>query len=127
MERYADRGSRHCDGLSRAQAEPEPCMVARVDLLHGGTRSHPGLSWRRARAWTEPPRYFLAQKELKRSEEHTSELQSLMRISYAVFCLQTKITYSHSNQTALHVTPTHEIKTNIQYYIRHLQQTHMSS
>src|SRR3546814_7865798 len=25
-----------------------------------------------------------------RSEEHTSELQSLMRISYAVFCLQTK-------------------------------------
>src|SRR3546814_7086629 len=26
--------------------------------------------------------------ELKRSEEHTSELQSLMRISYAVFCLK---------------------------------------
>src|SRR3546814_5436891 len=26
-----------------------------------------------------------------RSEEHTSELQSLMRISYAVFCLNTKI------------------------------------
>src|SRR3546814_4290031 len=29
-----------------------------------------------------------------RSEEHTSELQSLMRISYAVFCFQTK-NYSH--------------------------------
>src|SRR3546814_2014413 len=28
--------------------------------------------------------------ELQRSEEHTSELQSLMRISYAVFCLQKK-------------------------------------
>src|SRR3546814_1868411 len=28
--------------------------------------------------------------ELTRSEEHTSELQSLMRISYAVFCLQKK-------------------------------------
>src|SRR3546814_10474313 len=27
---------------------------------------------------------------ITRSEEHTSELQSLMRISYAVFCLQTK-------------------------------------
>src|SRR3546814_2042123 len=27
---------------------------------------------------------------VKRSEEHTSELQSLMRISYAVFCLKTK-------------------------------------
>src|SRR3546814_2972181 len=31
-----------------------------------------------------------------RSEEHTSELQSLMRISYAVFCLKTK---SQSNKT----------------------------
>src|SRR3546814_1799313 len=29
-------------------------------------------------------------KEGKRSEEHTSELQSLMRISYAVFCLKKK-------------------------------------
>src|SRR3546814_8921944 len=28
--------------------------------------------------------------ERERSEEHTSELQSLMRISYAVFCLKTK-------------------------------------
>src|SRR3546814_8109325 len=28
--------------------------------------------------------------DVKRSEEHTSELQSLMRISYAVFCLQKK-------------------------------------
>src|SRR3546814_11359273 len=31
---------------------------------------------------------------LWRSEEHTSELQSLMRISYAVFCLKKKIAYS---------------------------------
>src|SRR3546814_3384108 len=30
-----------------------------------------------------------------RSEEHTSELQSLMRISYAVFCLKKKITHQH--------------------------------
>src|SRR3546814_6131704 len=30
------------------------------------------------------------QWEQNRSEEHTSELQSLMRISYAVFCLKTK-------------------------------------
>src|SRR3546814_6324133 len=28
--------------------------------------------------------------ELHRSEEHTSELQSLMRLTYAVFCLKTK-------------------------------------
>src|SRR3546814_4651928 len=31
-----------------------------------------------------------AQEKLERSEEHTSELQSLMRISYAVFCLKKK-------------------------------------
>src|SRR3546814_5598026 len=30
-----------------------------------------------------------------RSEEHTSELQSLMRISYAVFCLKKKIIINH--------------------------------
>src|SRR3546814_12622863 len=30
-----------------------------------------------------------------RSEEHTSELQSLMRISYAVFCLKKKIIYNN--------------------------------
>src|SRR3546814_9784058 len=37
---------------------------------------------------------------LARSEEHTSELQSLMRISYAVFCLKKKTTttrYGHTN------------------------------
>src|SRR3546814_949368 len=33
---------------------------------------------------------FLSDKPLFRSEEHTSELQSLMRISYAVFCLKKK-------------------------------------
>src|SRR3546814_9668443 len=32
----------------------------------------------------------LWRKALRRSEEHTSELQSLMRISYAVFCLKKK-------------------------------------
>src|SRR3546814_9670830 len=41
-----------------------------------------------------------------RSEEHTSELQSLMRISYAVFCLQKKISKSRTEplitQLALH-------------------------
>src|SRR3546814_6628039 len=36
-----------------------------------------------------------------RSEEHTSELQSLMRISYAVFCLKKKIT-THSDIAYTH-------------------------
>src|SRR3546814_7806750 len=33
---------------------------------------------------------FAHNEERRRSEEHTSELQSLMRISYAVFCLEKK-------------------------------------
>src|SRR3546814_7008250 len=36
-------------------------------------------------------------REVSRSEEHTSELQSLMRISYAVFCLKNK----HQNKTLI--------------------------
>src|SRR3546814_8777779 len=36
------------------------------------------------------------QRMLDRSEEHTSELQSLMRISYAVFCLKKKNTYRNA-------------------------------
>src|SRR3546814_3811165 len=37
------------------------------------------------------PRVDTSLGALPRSEEHTSELQSLMRISYAVFCLKKKI------------------------------------
>src|SRR3546814_3636801 len=33
-----------------------------------------------------------------RSEEHTSELQSLMRISYAVFCLKKKTVHTHTTK-----------------------------
>src|SRR3546814_2176504 len=51
-----------------------------------------------ASAWSEQERRitFIAKglgdhtRRLPRSEEHTSELQSLMRISYAVFCLKNK-------------------------------------
>src|SRR3546814_15085530 len=38
------------------------------------------------------------EREHRRSEEHTSELQSLMRISYAVFCLRKKTTAHMSSQ-----------------------------
>src|SRR3546814_4784670 len=41
-----------------------------------------------------------------RSEEHTSELQSLMRISYAVFCLKKKNNITKSNKTTPPSTPT---------------------
>src|SRR3546814_1411016 len=40
------------------------------------------------------PRHPNLELLLRRSEEHTSELQSLMRISYAVFCLK-KTKYNH--------------------------------
>src|SRR3546814_4867976 len=45
--------------------------------------------------------------EMARSEEHTSELQSLMRISYAVFCLKkqnrTVTRLNLANRTAMHI------------------------
>src|SRR3546814_3592776 len=42
-----------------------------------------------------------------RSEEHTSELQSLMRISYAVFCLKKKtyLTNTFSHEHMIHPPP----------------------
>src|SRR3546814_2456745 len=59
-------------------------------------------SLRKSRCCTEPPT-----RVRWRSEEHTSELQSLMRISYAVFCLKKKIlqlpeTNTLSNKSSLY-------------------------
>src|SRR3546814_1358009 len=44
-----------------------------------------------------------ADSDSARSEEHTSELQSLMRISYAVFCLKKKIPQHYFYRKILHV------------------------
>src|SRR3546814_1963667 len=41
--------------------------------------------------------------DARRSEEHTSELQSLMRISYAVFCLKKKTTIEYETRSSLHI------------------------
>src|SRR3546814_10534580 len=45
--------------------------------------------------------------KIGRSEEHTSELQSLMRISYAVFCLKKKTqkNYNTRQSTTIKITP----------------------
>src|SRR3546814_6931149 len=43
----------------------------------------------------------------RRSEEHTSELQSLMRISYAVFCLKNK-----NHIILIYMHPTHNTRTH---------------
>src|SRR3546814_10464936 len=43
---------------------------------------------------------------LDRSAEHKSELQSLMRISYAVFCLKKTTNLSHAPRTSSNICPT---------------------
>src|SRR3546814_4677603 len=45
-----------------------------------------------------------------RSEEHTSELQSLMRISYAVFCLKKKKTLESTNNNTYYAKPIIDIR-----------------
>src|SRR3546814_4597510 len=56
-----------------------------MDLMRYGDRGVGRIAQARARRG-----YQAGVQSLCRSEEHTSELQSLMRISYAVFCLKKK-------------------------------------
>src|SRR3546814_6174466 len=51
---------------------------------------------------------FLTGLRIARTEEHTSELQSLMRISYAVFCIK-KHKRSHANTKVTSLTTTHQL------------------
>src|SRR3546814_1911611 len=60
---------------------PQQLPARRLEGADGGGRHQPSVQ--------RPRRPAVAQLE-PRSEEHTSELQSLMRISYAVFCLKKK-------------------------------------
>src|SRR3546814_4530248 len=50
------------------------------------------------------PAHELGRRVTQRSEEHTSELQSLMRISYAVFCLKKKKKKNRPTDCSLHIT-----------------------
>src|SRR3546814_1495804 len=75
LARHARIGDRT---LARDRAVGDPAarrhrVAASLHLLEAPARAQ-------SRAWWRGPR----------SEEHTSELQSLMRISYAVFCLKKK-------------------------------------
>src|SRR3546814_3685188 len=84
----------HVIGVSDAAAR---IGLADDDLVGAEAALGPGRLRMRGgrRAWHEMPRSMVG-----RSEEHTSELQSLMRISYAVFCLKKKKTYrKHNSQT----------------------------
>src|SRR3546814_9698474 len=84
--------------------EPDPATPTLV-RVHVHNRLADGLHWRRAdfgplvgevlAAIDREGRgalVLLGEAHRSRSEEHTSELQSLMRISYAVFCLKKKKT-----------------------------------
>src|SRR3546814_5173242 len=68
------------------------CPVLPVRAMRqglSGGQAHRPCDWRCGRDASFPPECWYSSWD-RRSEEHTSELQSLMRISYAVFCLKKK-------------------------------------
>src|SRR3546814_9061272 len=82
------------------RSSPIPIMATRTALRRRGT-----MSMRSRRRWSHASdRADSARPDdsASRSEEHTSELQSLMRISYAVFCLKKKNYLSTSFTTYLY-------------------------
>src|SRR3546814_9231137 len=85
-------------GLGRHRRRP-PCRCCRrptrrfhctVGTAGGACRRYPPRGYPQGIAGTAslPATDKPGARRLRRSEEHTSELQSLMRISYAVFCLK---------------------------------------
>src|SRR3546814_8292708 len=69
--------------LCKHGLHPPTRALRKVDIFRGQNRGANRL--RRS-----VPQGLFPRKAQGRSEEHTSELQSLMRISYAVFCLKKK-------------------------------------
>src|SRR3546814_10717604 len=90
--------ARSGSGLCHLSESPR---IQRIDPIHGRRlctgrlhpRRTPGVGRNRQGAGRRKP------ASEGRSEEHTSELQSLMRISYAVFCLKKKTTYTQKHST----------------------------
>src|SRR3546814_10455590 len=76
------------DGL--LAGDPEPGGVLAVAVAHRKSLSLNRRILRREVALLVAGAVVVARALDRRSEEHTSELQSLMRISYAVFCLKKK-------------------------------------
>src|SRR3546814_7239417 len=89
---------------ARARAETSPPRDSRQDCICS-TSHRRSPSEERSERTTLPGDPAMSRQALirrfkregcaPRSEEHTSELQSLMRISYAVFCLKKKHTKTH--------------------------------
>src|SRR3546814_1075897 len=86
---------------SSASVSRRPCQVAGASTGASACASKPWRSVSRC-----PVRLPLSTVDTYRSEEHTSELQSLMRISYAVFCLKKKKqkNSTHTNSYKKHTT-----------------------
>src|SRR3546814_1853451 len=88
------RGDGHTGGMAGAAAR-----TRRVGAMSGGPERRADLQAQpaaRSAAWpggeiSSSAMVSRGGGHSRRSEEHTSELQSLMRISYAVFCLKKKI------------------------------------
>src|SRR3546814_1044732 len=78
-ERYRRRGDRRRAGHRENLSDHPPPV--RVGLWFAGTCKPVAPNGLQIEIWS---------RGKSRSEEHTSELQSLMRISYAVFCLKKK-------------------------------------
>src|SRR3546814_10391040 len=71
----------------------------RVDAVFYRKDDLAGLIWESEDKWDHPLLCYETHQDFRRrSEEHKSELQSLMRISYAVFCLKNKKS-PHTAQT----------------------------
>src|SRR3546814_2391996 len=92
------RSAAHCRlrGFQPPRGQDRDVQAPQVDPLRrtqGTARARPAGPIP-VEATPRDPR-LLRCRRLQRSEEHTSELQSLMRISYAVFCLKKKTTNDH--------------------------------
>src|SRR3546814_5899302 len=73
-------------------------IVKTLQGYSSGLTRHTPPSCKYATASSRAKQSALESPRTRRSEEHTSELQSLMRISYAVFCLKKK--YKTKPQTS---------------------------
>src|SRR3546814_3583791 len=76
---------------------------SRVSSRFGAAKITPASTTRATRMICQRGRLTIGREAFGlRSEEHTSELQSLMRISYAVFCLKKKTPVNHTH-TKCHI------------------------
>src|SRR3546814_4629083 len=72
--------------------KPDGSLPTSAVLVEPGIPATLSLGWLRPWRLKDDTIVYNQEKLTDRSEEHTSELQSLMRISYAVFCLKKKKT-----------------------------------